>query len=266
MARHRHRTLFALLLSAWTLPALAAPPDWDIAGLKLGMTEAQVRDAFLAYNPKGKIFAKTLTASYSDKVNTHRTPPFLTRMELRVTDKATLIPLYVWFSGTGASGEPRAIAIMREEHNLPNPPGAAQFMQSLVAKYGQPTAADSARTPYWEEPGKPSCIWVTHGINNPFALNLAYKNEFAGDVDTLERRQQGTGGGGTPVRLPADLEKCGAHLYYYGTTIDPVNSFTGVMIDVGAVVAAERARANWVGQLEAEALRKRAGQGQVPVL
>ena len=264
-ARQRARLLVALLLSTCALPAMAAP-DWDIAGLKLGMTEAEVRAAFLAYNPKGKIFAQSLTSSYSDKVSNFRTPPFLSRMELRVTDKAIHIPLYVWFSGTGAGGEPRAIAIVRHEANLANPPAAAQFMQSLVAKYGQPTAADSARTPYWEEPGKPSCIRVTHGIANPFALNLTYKSELSEGVDTLERRQQGSGGGGTPVGMPADLTRCGAHLFYYGTNTDPTNTFTGVMIDVGAVVAATHAREAWVGQLEADALRKRADQGQVPRL
>lgn len=264
-ATHRVRYLVALLLSACISPAMAAP-DWDIAGLRLGMTEAEVRAALLAYNPKGKIFAQNLTATYSDKVESFRAPPFLSRMELRVTGMAIHIPFYVWFSGTGEGDEPRAIAIMRHEANLPNPPSAAQFMQSLVAKYGQPTAADSARTPYWEEPGKPSCIWLTHGINNPFASNLTYKSELSEGVDALERRQQGTGGGGTAVRLPADLGQCGVHLYYYGTTSDPANSFTGVMIDVGAVVAATRAREARVGQLEAEAIRKRAGRGQVPRL
>lgn len=263
--RHRARRLVALLLSVSALPAMAAP-DWDIAGLELGMTEAQVRAAFLAYNPKGKIFAQSLTSTYSDKVDSFRTPPFLSRMELRVTDKAIHIPLYVWFSGTGAGGEPRAIAIARHEANLPNPPSASQFMQSLVAKYGQPTTADSARTPYWEEPGKPSCIRVTHGLDNPFASNLTYKSELSEGVHALERRQQGSGGGGTAVGLPADLGQCGAHLYYYGTTTDPANSFTGVMIDVGAVAAAMRAREAWVGQLEADAIRKRAGRGQVPRL
>jgi hypothetical protein len=63
--------------------ALAAP-DWDIVGLRLGMTEAEARTAFQADDAKGKIVATQSGFAYSDKVDSFRTPPFLNSLELRV--------------------------------------------------------------------------------------------------------------------------------------------------------------------------------------
>src|SRR5690606_517518 len=152
--RHFRRAGALLALSVCAAPALAAP-DWDILGVKLGMTEAEVREQFKAYEANGQVVAVNGRESDSDGVTGLRTPDFLDTLELRVTRRSIQIPLKVWCSGP--VDEPRVIAVARAEGNLPNPVSASQFQQSLEAKYGQPTAA-AGTMPVWEEADKPSCI------------------------------------------------------------------------------------------------------------
>ncbi len=146
--RPRHRLAraagIALVLGVCATPGFAAP-EWDMMGLKLGMTEAEVRAAFQAYDAKGKIVVSNSAYSYSDKVNQFSTPPFLNSMELRVTRRSMETPFKVWFSGP--VGEVRAIAILRQEYNIPNPPTGEQFMRSLAGKYREPTTHNSATVP-----------------------------------------------------------------------------------------------------------------------
>jgi PAS domain-containing protein len=71
---------------------------------------------------KGKIATHRTTLTYRDGVNSHRTPAFLSSMELTVTRLSIQRPLRVWFSGP--IGEVRVIGVARNEGNLPNPAGA----------------------------------------------------------------------------------------------------------------------------------------------
>lgn len=254
----------ALAVSALftALPAQASP-DWDIVGIKLGMTEAQVKAAMMAFEPKGKIIASNAQLIYSDKAQQHRTPAFLSSMELRVTRMSIEIPIKVWFSGP--TGDVRVIAVRRQAMNIPNAPTGAQFMQGLVGKYGQPTASDSAGTPTWQAKDKPSCIKVNYGLDfNPFASVVvgSGKNDFGEAAAELERRQQGIGKG----LMPADLKTCGAFLYYTGTNFNPANHFVAGLFDVGAIVATHQARNAWVAGLASGAVKQREGQAQMPKL
>jgi hypothetical protein len=133
-----------LVLNVVTTPSLAAP-DWDMAGVNLGMTEAEVKAAFVDYDPKGKIIASNSSFNYSDGLNSQRTPAFLSSMEIRVVRLAQWTPIKVWFSGQ--DGPARVIAVARNEGNLPNPVTRGQFLQSLQAKYGPPTAQRSNGLP-----------------------------------------------------------------------------------------------------------------------
>lgn len=259
-----HSLVTTLAVSAWftTLPAQASP-EWDIVGIRLGMTEAQVKAAMMAFEPKGKIIASNAQLIYSDKAQQHRTPSFLSSMELRVTRMSIEIPLKVWFSGP--TGDVRVIAVRRQAMNIPNAPTGEQFMQGLIAKYGQPTAADSAGTPTWQAAGKPSCIRTSHGLDfNPFASVVVPpgKNDFGEAAAELARRQQGVGKG----LLPADLKTCGSFLYYTGTRNNPANHFIAGLFDVGAIVATHQARNAWVEGLSSGAVKQREGQAQMPKL
>lgn len=246
-----------LVLSLFARSAFAAP-EWDMLGIRLGMTEAQVREAFKAYDPNGKIMASNAAFSYSDKVNSFRTPDFLDTLELRVTRLSIQIPLKVWFSGP--VGEARVIGVARQEYNIPNPVTAAQFQQSLAGKYGQPTVT-AGTMPVWEEAGKPSCIRASWGVNlGEFPQVVTGQKKIAQAVAALEALQQSSSG-----TLPADLASCGTFLYYTAG-MDPVKAITGGMFDVGAIMATHHSRNAWVDQLEAEAVRKREGQAQAPRL
>lgn len=255
------RAVATLALSALALPAFA-DPGWDMAGVKLGMTEAEVKAAFIAYDPKGKIIAANSSYNYSDGLNSHRTSAFLSSMEIRVVRLVQWTPIKVWFSGP--NGPARVIAIARNEGNLPNPVTRGQFLQSLQAKYGPPTAQWSNGLPYWEAKGKPSCVRTKNAGQVNFGefpqVTTGHKT-LDQAVGLLEAQRQQPG---SFYALPADLTSCGTFMYY--TAVDPVSLFTGGIYDVGAIVATQHARQAWVDKLRSEAVRKREGQGQAPRL
>jgi hypothetical protein len=72
--RRLRAALVAGALVAGSAGALASAP-WDMVGVRLGMTEAEVKAAFVAYDPKGKIIASNSSFNYSDGVQSHRTAP-----------------------------------------------------------------------------------------------------------------------------------------------------------------------------------------------
>lgn len=257
LIRHFTGMVAILALSFGAAPTLA-DRDWDILGVRLGMTEAEVREVFKAYDPNGKIIPVNAKLSYSDKVNSFLTQDFLDTLELRITRISLQTPLKVWFSGPVE--EARVIGVARQEYNLPNPVTAAQFRQSLVEKYGQPTAT-SGTMPVWEEAGKPSCVRVSWGVSlGEFPQVVTGQRNISWAVAALKVLGQ------TPSeKMPADLTSCGAFLYYTAG-IDPVTSITAGLFDVGAIMATHQNRQAWVEQLEAEAIRKREGAAQTPRL
>lgn len=254
--------LLAVAAVGASLPATAAP-EWDLLGVKLGMTEAEVRAAFQAYDPKAKVSAIHASIPYSDGLNNHRTPPFLDELTIEVVRVARFQPLRVWFSGPG--DEPRVIAIARQEANTPNPPTQAQLLQALSTKYGEPTdQLGSNSNPVWKEPGKPSCVQASY---SPDRLHLGgFPQIVTGQMNLW--RVVNTFVGGAERELhnpPADLSQCGAVLYYTLGS-DPVRSFNAGLFDLGALAATAKSRQELVEKLTAEARAKREGQGAVPQL
>lgn len=251
------RTTTLLAIAALALaaaPRAIAAPGWDILGVRLGMNEAEVRAAMRAYEPQGQIVATHGTLPYSDKVVTRQSPPFLSRLELRVRRQTMQTPLRVQFSGPG--GEARVIAVERQAFGLPNPPTPAQFQQSLEAKYGKPSGyTPGRRMPMWEEAGKPRCARDAAGEPMPY-------NTF----QSLEDAQRMQGRAATAQPLPADLTTCGAYLQYdYGMS-GPVQSFVARLVDLGGLAATEQGRRQQVKRLEQEAIRQREAQAQKPRL
>jgi len=254
LARTFVRATSALALLAAAAPGAAAP-DWDIIGLRLGATEAEARTTLEGYDPNGKIVAHESNFSYSDKVARHRTPSFLDQLELRVTRLAIEQPLRVWFSGPNE--EVRVVAITRQEHNLPNPATYADFRKSLEAKYGPPTGEERTLL-VWEEAGKPSCVRTQYGISLREFAKLRMGHATMGQAAAALDAKQGQDS------LPADLTTCGTVVYFGGN--DPVTSFSAGLLDMGAIMKTFYGRNAWVADLEAEAIRAREGQGQVPQL
>jgi hypothetical protein len=80
------RSAIALVVILGASPAAfaqgTAPEKLDVVGIRLGMTEAEVRGALKAFDPELKIAAVTGVFNYSDGVNhALKTPGFLDRLE-----------------------------------------------------------------------------------------------------------------------------------------------------------------------------------------
>jgi hypothetical protein len=247
-----------------SLPATAAP-EWDLLGVKLGMTEAEVRAAFQAYDPKAKVTATQASLTYNDGVSAHRTPPFLDMIQIEVQRVSRFFPLRVWFSGP--VGEPRVIAIARRETNTPNPPTKAQFVQAIEAKYGAPTrryGTGPNAMPIWEESDKPSCA-KSRAIAGETALG-EFPQVVTGQVNLSRALTNFMNRAEFELNNPpADLSKCAA-VMYYTVNLDPVTSFDAGLFDLGALAATAKSRQEYVEKLQAEARAKRENKGAVPQL
>lgn len=263
-ARQLARAAAAVALFACAAPAVAAP-DWDIVGVRLGMTEAEVKAALKAFAPSAKITTYNSSFPYYDGVSNFQTPQFLNSVDVRVDNLGNGVK--AWFSGP--VGEARVIAVARRHFSNTNPPSLGQFDQSLTAKYGQSTGMYQTDSPTWEESGKPSCIRIRDQgsqtriyLSGPLQQSAQTFNPMNDVTGDLEKKRGGLAKG----LLPADLTTCGAFVFYNRTNINPVKMFYAGLFDVGAIVATERSRNAWVDQLQAEAVRKREGKGQAPRL
>lgn len=250
-------------------PALAqaqsAPASrLEIAGLRLGMTEAEARAALRVFDPALTITPVMGVFNYSDGVNpVLKTPEFLDRLEGSKGNQGASFTVYF----SGPAEDVRVIGVSRRAM-MPNPPTRAQFGQSLAVKYGNPAGYSngSQNAPVWESAGKPSCVRVKDH-RGQVAINLG-----AGDLGKMlmtnanaEQFLTSRRGNASKGLIPADLTQCGAFLSYYYTA-DPVGSFDAYLYDLGAMVTAERSRSAWVEQLRSAAVRKRQGQAQAPRL
>jgi hypothetical protein len=258
----------AVASTLFALPGLAAP-DWDIVGIRLGMTEAEVMQALEAFEPNAQITVSNAVFSYYDGVAYFETPDFLNNIRARVGGPSLGNGVTVWFSGP--IGEARVIAVARRHFDgSASAPTLTQFEQSLQAKYRTPGALyEGPGSPVWEEEGKPSCIRIAEQGNQtrPYLGSLFMSTaQTSNDPDNIENTIDGMRARGAQGLLPADLATCGAFVFYRYHVGDPVVSFTAGMFDVGAMIATERSRFAWVESLEAEAVQRRQGQGQAPRL
>lgn len=236
---------------------------FEIAGIRLGMTEDEARAAIEAFDPTLEVTDVIGVYNYSDGVRQHQTPEFLDRIE--ALDR-TKMGVKVYFSGP--VGDVRVIAVTRQVDPLQNPPTVDQFRQSLVDRFGEPAGLNGpgVNPPMnivWEEAGKPACTRMRDRTRNEVSLSVPPLQLMASVEEYFEKRRT------TPIyyELPSDMARCGAVLNYdFGPTQDIVLAFTAELKDIGALVATERARNAWVSELEAEATRQRQSQGQVPRL
>lgn len=247
MHLHRSNTLpfLVLLLSAFSTQAIA---EFDVAGLKLGMTEPQVIAALKAYDSSLKISSLYGYFSYFDGVNHGvRTPEFLDRIE--TLDKTNRKEFEVQFSGP--PGTPKVIGIKRDGLQLENPPTPAQFSAALVSKYGNPTLTAKGRY-LWDEPSKPQC--------NRRAPNLISNLMF--NLGNTEKAITA----GNPKHLPPNLENCGAFMAYQYPDYQAVKGFIVYVTDVGGNIQSERKSNEWVDSLEKKGQSKTQSNGKVPKL
>ncbi|MBN9427094.1 MAG: hypothetical protein J0H09_11375 [Burkholderiales bacterium] len=263
------RTVFLAAALAWVTPASAQNATtplarMSIAGVRIGMTEAEVVKAIQAFDASAKITKRSIASfPYFDGVNSLQTPEFLDHLGFRMVDEG----VGVWF--TSPPSEPRVFAVVRRGGPA-QPPSSDQMLSALTAKHGPFNVRSIPRpgggaTVHWDEEGKAQCTVTKERsgqrVPSPNAMGtLVVPNA----VRILEQyARQGVlreALGASP-----DVSKCGTVLRYeWGS--EPVRSFEAWLVDQGGMIAASRKSAQWVEQLKAEAVRNRQGQGKAPKL
>lgn len=248
----------ATLTPAFAQTASTPAAKMDIAGVRIGMTEAEARAALTTFDASMRIIRTTSRYNYSageGRPENLSTPEFLDRFEVRTANGA--IDLFtVYFANP--PGEARVIAV--ERPNLPhtqNPPTQQQFRASLTAKYGQPSFAGEGEI-VWEEAGKPRCSF-SRAQNRPLGGGLTRERLFPALMQAQQSRT-------SILTLPADIATCGQVLSYVHGTYGPVTIARASLLDIGAIWTAEMRTAAWVNGLKAEAKRKADAQAQAPKL
>ncbi len=247
--------LWALMLGS-TVAAVQAQTAFtpDIAGVRLGMTEAEVRSALKAFDGSLEFTPYLAGFTYSDGVDhTLQTPEFLERLEAQ-TRAGYSSGFVVHFTTPPSS--PRVMSVERTTGSR-QPPSIAQFEDGLIRKYGEPTGRQEQDGLLWEQAGKPRCARM---VDYRKQIVPMIKGITVATVPkTLEHRQRSKG-----HPLPADLSQCGAYVFYQRYNSDPVDRFTGELRDLGLIVANERATQAWVAGLEDAAVARRKARGQTP--
>lgn len=264
------KSLAALVVAtlAWSAPAWAQTTTplsrMDIAGVRIGMTEAEVVKAIQAFDPGAKMSSRSMAyIPYFDGVNHLQTPEFLDQMGFRTANGG----IGVYF--TSPPSEPRVLAVSRRESPT-QPPSGEQMLSALTAKHGPfnvrsaPSAAGGAVV-HWDEEGKAQCLVTKdrRGQRTP-SLNAMGTLIPPGAVKVLEQQAR-QDFFREALGASRDASKCGTVLRYeWGS--EPIRSFEAWLVDQGGMVAANRRSVQWVEQLKAEAVRKRQGQGAAPKL
>lgn len=239
-------------------PVLAQAQQFDILGLKLGMTEPEVIAALKAHDPAFKIESIQSTYTYSDGVQQSQTVPFLSRIQARRHSTTQVPDLIILFTPPPKGG--RVWAIERKEPITSNPPTAKQYAAALKQKYGAPTVASSDESLLaWDFPaGKPNCI--PREPSRP-AFPVLRPSQEADVGFTLRMWQQ-------KKVAPAALSTCASRLHYLLNTTNGqvISSFQAIMYDVGIYATANDAANREVKTLEDKARKAREGKGQTPKL
>ncbi len=264
------KKIVTLMFAGWACiaPVLAqtATPlsRMDIAGVRIGMTEAEVVKAIQTFDPTAKMSSRSMAyVPYFDGVNHLQTPEFLDQMGFRTASGG----IGVYF--TSPPSEPRVFAVSRRE-SPPQPPSGEQMLAALTAKHGpfnvrsNPSPAGGAVV-HWDEEGKAQCLVAkdSKGRRTP-SLNAMGTLLPPNAVKVIEQyaRQDFFR---DALGESRDASKCGTVLRYeWGS--EPIRSFEAWLVDQGGMVAANRKSVQWVEQLKAEAVRKRQGQGAIPKL
>lgn len=267
-------------LRSWTLAALMGTAatasgqtmlaeKLDIVGIKLGMTEAEVANAIKAFDGRARQVSRRMAHyPYSDGVTGFQTPAFLDEVAYDAGDSK----LRVWFAAPPA--EPRSYAIHRYSTGNKTPPTREQFSTALTAKYGPGQSHylpnTGSNVMQWSEQGKPECAVSTNARvvvdGSPDTLMPPRAVEVLEGLGRMQhpnlRRTMGSS---------IDVARCGVVLRYaWGGPANnptfPVSEFYVWLVDQGGMVAKHRQSMQWVKQLEADAVRKRQGQGATPKL
>lgn len=256
-------TLLGTML-ACLMPALAQAEQFDIVGLKPGMTEPEVIAAIKAHDPTMKITSFQSQYNYSDGVQSFQTAPFLSKIEASQTKYNPMETLYpakiaIWFTPPPQGG--RVWGIERKEYlSNKNPPTVSQYADALIKKYGNPTVAPRNNTALsWDFPaGKPNCILQVPDRPGYPAYRPSSNDDLGFLLNLWQQRK---------LITTKDLSICASRLHYLlSSSGDVLDSFQAIMLDVGLYSTANDAANHEVKALEDKARKVRESKGQTPKL
>ncbi|MCC5885865.1 MAG: hypothetical protein JJT88_05450 [Gammaproteobacteria bacterium] len=232
----------------------------EVAGIRLGMTEAEAMAALNAFEPAATITRNTAFFGYTDGASMFQTEDFIDYVSAQ---SGTSNRINVYFSGP--LGEPRVIKVGRSV-SVVNGPTRTEFLETLLSRYGEPSGYDS-NGPVWEESGRARC--QREFSEGEAVINVGRVGNFdMGPIQySVEEGLTRRIGRYTAGLLPDEFTDCGGFLRYaIGSNGDLVVSFRAVLADVAGFVNVERERSAWVASLTEEAVRRRQAQSQTPRL
>ena len=261
---------FTLWIAAltWSAPGLAQTTTplsrMDIAGVRIGMTEAEAVKAIQAFDASAKMTSRSMGYfPYFDGVNHLQTPEFLDQMSFRTADAG----IGVWF--TSPPSDPRVFAVVRRGGPA-QPPSGEQMLSALTAKHGAFNVRSAPRAGggvvvHWDEEGKAQCTVMKerNGQRLPWsnALGTLVPPNAVKVLEQYARQDVFR----DALGASKDASRCGTVLRYeWGS--EPVRSFEAWLVDQGGMVTASRRSVQWVEQLKGEAVRKLQSQGKAPKL
>lgn len=250
--------LTVLICSATTLQAA---PDWDVVGLKLGMSEQQAVAAVKAHAPTAKITMNSLKFSYNDGAKRQDTAGFtsglVARIPLSDQDQETL---QLEFSAPPL--EQRLISLRRTLTSYANPPALERMMDTLTQKYGKPATVQTygigmiSTDLAWAQADRKPCGRVDKGLLLPPVSQTP--DALRWYADQQKKRL-----------APTDPSQCSAVLQAKLKTKSggsSVVSMEFLMADPGYGVPAMQATSKWLADQEANARKARLNSGDTPKL
>ncbi|WP_373087013.1 hypothetical protein [Sneathiella sp.] len=254
--------LAPLLLTA--APARAEGAEFDVVGLKLGMTLAETRailhDGGYDADPK-RVAEHRLHYNYSDGVhNNLQTDDFVFYIDAGkdtgegVKKREDSFSLYF----SPPPEEQRLVSISRYYENQLTPPTSDEYHAALIEKYGPPDEDTKVRMVWYFPAGKVNC--VVGGFSPGSKKDIVY-SVF----------QPAPGGGfADQMRNPKakSLDDCASYLVYSlnGIGQAPASNVTASMVDVQNWARSTLESYDWVDELQKKATEARLGKGSKPKL
>ena len=242
--------LLALFAGCFGFSAFAS--EYDIAGLKLGMSPAQAKAALVAagFDPKS-LSESMATYRYNDGANGHETEAFLDRISAykredrnggRAVDTFNLV-----FAPPPEGGH--LVMIRRKISNPIDPPTVAEYRTALTKKYGKPDV-DRTGSPMWFAPrGAVNCMQTGTAPEAVDGIMLS--------VNSMKARRKIT-----------DPSQCASMLEYRMSAVlnGPANTVTAILTDVPGWAKAYLASQEWVEAQRQAAVKARESKASKPKL
>ncbi|PTN09712.1 hypothetical protein [Nitrosomonas aestuarii] len=230
--------------------------DFDVIGLKLGMTVEEVHKVLKDYDVESNIKEHRQYYNYSDGVEHFKTDDFVYYIDA-IKRKENNDYLSIFFSPGPQGG--RVVAVTRTLENKAQPPTRGQYLSALKKKYGQPTSEDIS-TVHWDFPaGKIQCLVGAIGAYQPTHPSILKKIYSAnvGSRDGIFHNSK-----------VKSLSDCASYLTYSMPSGDnsPVTEARAIMVDVAGIANGELAANEWVDGLAEQARKAREAKGEMPDL